>query len=360
MAEIKLKSLSKKFGKTDALHPLDLQIKDGEFMTILGPSGCGKSTLLNLLAGLEAPTTGDILFDGESVIELSPKQRDVAFVFQSYALYPHKSVYDNIAFPLAIAKTDRLEIDRQVREVSSLLEIDNLLDRKPKELSGGQRQRVALGRAIIRRPRVFLFDEPLSNLDAQLRTQMRTELKKLHRKLKTTFIYVTHDQTEAMSLADTIAILRDGNLLQTGTPEQIYKEPANMFIGSFIGNPGMNFLDAEIIKDGAQVNVENKIYDLPSKVDRPGDIIVGLRPEFIHVADTMDSDNIDAKVEVVEHLGSETLIEVKTRNNTALIIRTSEKQNLSANDEIKLKLDINKASLFEKETCENLLSLVRN
>ncbi|MBD3233887.1 MAG: ATP-binding cassette domain-containing protein [candidate division Zixibacteria bacterium] len=354
MAEIKLKSLSKKFGKTDALHPLDLEIRDGEFMTILGPSGCGKSTLLNLLAGLEAPTTGDILFDGESVIELSPKQRDVAFVFQSYALYPHKSVYDNIAFPLAVVKTDKKEIDKQVHQVAQLLEIENLLERRPKELSGGQRQRVALGRAIIRRPRVFLFDEPLSNLDAQLRTQMRTELKKLHRKLKTTFIYVTHDQTEAMSLADTIAILRDGNLLQTGTPEKIYKEPANMFIGSFIGNPGMNFVNAELIENGAKVKLENRIFELSLIVGKPGEIMAGLRPEYIQIADEKHPGTIPARVEVVEHLGSEALIEVTTRNNSTLIIRTAQELDLSMNDEISLNLDLSKASFFDKSTGSNL------
>jgi len=197
---IELRGLSKVFGKTTAVHPLDLKIEKGSFMAIVGPSGCGKSTLLNLIAGLEKPTSGEIYFNGKPVNDLSPKQRDVAFVFQSYALYPHKTAYENIAFPLSVAKTSKNEIEKRVREVSELLDIDELLERKPKELSGGQRQRVALGRAIIRKPKVFLLDEPLSNLDARLRVQTRAELKKLHQRLKTTFIYVTHDQTEAMGI----------------------------------------------------------------------------------------------------------------------------------------------------------------
>ncbi|MCP4633133.1 MAG: ABC transporter ATP-binding protein [candidate division Zixibacteria bacterium] len=350
---IELRGLSKGFDRTTAVHPLDLKIEEGSFMAIVGPSGCGKSTLLNLIAGLEKPTSGEIYFDGKPVTNLSPKQRDVAFVFQSYALYPHKTAYENIAFPLSVAKTNKVEIEKRVREVSELLDIDELLERKPKELSGGQRQRVALGRAIIRKPKVFLLDEPLSNLDARLRVQTRAELKKLHQRLKTTFIYVTHDQTEAMSLADTIGILRDGHLLQMASPKEIYNHPADMFVASFIGNPGMNFIKGKLTDNGNAVTIENKSFDLKTKVDRQGDIIFGLRPEHITITDNELPGSLKASINVVEPLGSEVLVEVKI-GDSRVVIRANADFNGKTGYEIYISLDMNKAVFFDVESGRKL------
>lgn len=353
MASIELKGLSKVFGKTTAVHPLDISIEDGSFTAIVGPSGCGKSTLLNLIAGLEQPSGGDIIFDGRSVIELSPKQRDVAFVFQNYALYPHKTVYQNIAFPLTIANADKDDTDKRVHDVARLLGIEMLLDRKPRELSGGQRQRVALGRAIIRRPKVFLLDEPLSNLDARLRVQTRAELKKLHRTLKTTFIYVTHDQTEAMSLADTIAVLKEGHLLQTASPETVYNRPANTFVGSFMGSPGMNFITAVLSDNGRKVRIGPNEIELPSPLNREGEILVGLRPEHLSITDIESARHLNAEIQLIEPLGSEALVEVKIGEQT-VIVREGADIDYRVGDRVKVNLDIQKANFFDSDTGVNI------
>ena len=246
MAKIELKNVTKSYGAVNVIKGVDLEIRKGEFMVFVGPSGCGKSTLLRLISGLEEISTGDMLFDGERVNELVPSDRGIAMVFQSYALYPHMKVYDNMAFGLKLAKTDKAEADRRVREAARMLQIEHLLDRLPKQLSGGQRQRVAIGRAIVRNPRVFLFDEPLSNLDAALRVATRLEIAKLHHDMESaTMIYVTHDQVEAMTLADRIAVLRDGRLEQVGTPAELYERPNSVFVAGFIGSPKMNFLTGE-------------------------------------------------------------------------------------------------------------------
>src|SRR5690242_15956479 len=242
MASVSLRRVAKQFGDQKVVHDIDLDVAHQEFVVLVGPSGCGKSTTLRMIAGLEDATSGDIVIDGRVVNEVAPKDRDIAMVFQDYALYPHMSVYDNLAFGLQMQDVPKREVDRRVHEAADILGIGTLLERRPKQLSGGQRQRVAMGRAIVRRPKVFLFDEPLSNLDAQLRVQMRTEIKKLHRRVATTIVYVTHDQVEAMTLADRIVVMRGGVIEQVGTPEQVYNRPATMFVAGFIGSPMMNFL----------------------------------------------------------------------------------------------------------------------
>jgi multiple sugar transport system ATP-binding protein len=283
MAEISFKHVKKNFGNVQVIKNLDIRIKDGEFFTFVGPSGCGKSTILNITAGLQDPTDGIIKFDGKTVNELSPKDRDVAMVFQSYALYPHMTVYDNIAFPLRMKKVNKDIMDREVKKVSLLLGLDNLLKRKPRELSGGQRQRVALGRAIIRKPKVFLMDEPLSNLDARLRVEMRAELKKLHNELNITTIYVTHDQAEAMSMSDRIAVLYEGGIQQCGTPREIYLKPENTMVAGFVGSLPINFVPA-LLKNRAPVEVDcNGALISPSTDTSPESdrLILGIRPEDI-------------------------------------------------------------------------------
>jgi multiple sugar transport system ATP-binding protein len=297
-----LQGLEKRFGARVAVAPLDLHVADREFLTLLGPSGCGKSTVLNMIAGLEVPSAGEITIGERRVTRLEPHERDVAMVFQSYALYPHKSVFENIAFPLRLRRVPRESLDSQVRAVAEQLGIGELLERRPAELSGGQRQRVALGRALVRRPSVFLLDEPLSNLDAQLRAETRAELKRLHATFATTTIYVTHDQTEAMTLSDRIAVLRSGLLQQLGTPDEIYRQPANRFVAGFVGSPGMNFVPGRV-EDG---RVRLPGLDLPV-VPLAGarDVLVGVRPEHIEVDAGGDG---RGEVYAVELLGSEALV----------------------------------------------------
>jgi multiple sugar transport system ATP-binding protein len=288
MAEVRLEHLSKRFGSTIVLPDVTLTIRDGELFAIVGPSGCGKSTLLHLLAGLDRPTSGRILFDGADVTGLEPRERDVALVFQSYALYPHMSVRENLAFPLRVAKRkngfDRRQIEEEVRRVSGFLGLDSLLDRRPRELSGGQRQRVALGRALIRKPRVFLMDEPLSNLDAQLRASMRAELRRLHEELKITTVYVTHDQTEALTLADRLAVLNHGEVQQVDHPHEIYQRPGNLFVAGFMGYPPMNLLEAQV--EGGRLRagpISLAGPSLPSELRHDRMVMAGIRPEAISV-----------------------------------------------------------------------------
>src|SRR5512136_418963 len=293
MAGVTYNQVSKKFGDVVAVNDLNLKIEDKEFMVLVGPSGCGKTTALRCLAGLEEITDGEILIGDRVVNDVAPKDRDIAMVFQSYALYPHMSVYDNMAFGLRLRKTPKDEINRRVQEAATILGIEGLLDRKPKQLSGGQRQRVALGRAIVREPKVFLFDEPLSNLDAKLRVETRANISKLHQRLGTTFIYVTHDQTEAMTMGTRIAVLKDGLLQQMDSPQALYDRPGNIFVAGFIGSPAMNFFDVKLkssdgklVIDGGSFNLEvppDRVKPLQSYVGK--DLVLGIRPEDLHDAE---------------------------------------------------------------------------
>ena len=304
-----------------AVQEFNLDIADKEFIVLVGPSGCGKSTTLRMVAGLEEISEGELYIDGKLMNDVAPKDRDIAMVFQNYALYPHMTVYDNMAFSLKLKKTPKAEIDRKVREAAEILDITQYLNRKPKALSGGQRQRVAIGRAIVRNPKVFLMDEPLSNLDAKLRNQMRAEIIKLREKIDTTFIYVTHDQVEAMTLGDRIVIMRDGFIQQIGTPQEVFNHPANLFVAGFIGTPQMNFFDATLAKKGDKyvATVQGKDFELPAdkqealkKMDKiPTDIIAGVRPVHVHLSD----DGIDATVDVSELMGSELHLHVNSNGS---------------------------------------------
>jgi multiple sugar transport system ATP-binding protein len=311
VAGVRLVNVDKAFGDVKVLHDINLEIKDGEFMVFVGPSGCGKSTLLRLIAGLEDITRGELSIGGRVVNDVPPADRGIAMVFQSYALYPHMTLFDNMAFGLKLAKVPRKDIDSAVQSAAKILNIDHLLDRKPKALSGGQRQRVAIGRAIVRKPEVFLFDEPLSNLDAALRVRMRYEFAKLHESLKTTMVYVTHDQVEAMTLADRIVVLSTGKIEQVGAPLELYEYPANLFVAGFIGSPRMNFLEAEVLTasaSGAQVRLKSgaKIrIEVDAATAKAGDkVTLGLRPEHFDTAAT--ENQIEATVTFVESLGSVT------------------------------------------------------
>lgn len=311
MADVKLQAVVKAYGETKILHGIDLEIRDGEFMVFVGPSGCGKSTLLRTIAGLEDITGGEMRIGGRLVNEVPPAERGIAMVFQSYALYPHMNLYENMAFGLKLAKVPKDEIERAVRYAARILHIEHLLDRKPKDLSGGQRQRVAIGRAIVRKPEVFLFDEPLSNLDAALRVRMRYEFAKLHEDLKTTMVYVTHDQVEAMTLADRIVVLSAGRIEQVGTPMELYEHPDNLFVAGFIGSPRMNFVAAEVVEASAAhavVRLQGAAL-IRAQVDaaraRAGDkVTLGIRPEHFQVGG--DSNLLQTRVTFVESLGGST------------------------------------------------------
>ncbi|HEY8764201.1 MAG TPA: ABC transporter ATP-binding protein [Solirubrobacteraceae bacterium] len=305
---VKYEGVCKSFGSTEALAPLDISVPDGKFMAMLGPSGCGKTTALRLLAGLEQPTAGRIFIGDRDVTKLEPRHRDVAMVFQSYALYPHKTVAGNIAYPLRLRRSAAADRDERVRSVAELLGISELLGRTPRQLSGGQRQRVALARAIIRRPQAFLMDEPLSNLDAQLRLQMRVEIKRLQRELGATTLYVTHDQIEAMTMADLIAVMREGRLQQLATPAELYERPANLFVARFCGSPPMNILDGEIA-DGRIVHAAGSI-PLP-RPPTSGGVKFGFRPEHVELVEPGTPDSLDGEIYVVEPLGNETLVTVR-------------------------------------------------
>jgi multiple sugar transport system ATP-binding protein len=324
VARVVWDQVTKKFGQVVALDNLTLTAEDGEFLVLVGPSGCGKTTALRLVAGLEEPTSGLIWIGDRVVNDVPPRDRDVAMVFQSYALYPHMSVYDNMAFGLKLRGVPKAEIDRRVKQVAEILGIADLLDRKPRQLSGGQRQRVALGRAIVREPKVFLMDEPLSNLDAKLRVQTRAELKKLHQALKTTTIYVTHDQVEAMTMGTRIAVINKGVLQQVDTPQNVYEHPANIFVAGFIGSPAMNFFKGRLLSQDSRlyVDVGDFRVGLPEALARAVEqaastleVVLGVRPEHIRLADS-DGAGIRCRVEVVEPLGSETLVHVTSGRHT--------------------------------------------
>ncbi|NPV56857.1 MAG: sn-glycerol-3-phosphate ABC transporter ATP-binding protein UgpC [Anaerolineae bacterium] len=328
MASVTYKKVTKKFGDFTALNELDIEIQDKEFLVLVGPSGCGKTTALRCLAGLEEVTAGEVLIGDQVVNDIAPKDRDIAMVFQSYALYPHMTVFDNMAFGLKLRRVPKDQIKTRVEEAAKTLGIEHLLKRRPRELSGGQRQRVAVGRAIVREPKVFLFDEPLSNLDAKLRVQTRAEISRLHQRLQTTFIYVTHDQTEAMTMASRIAVMNKGLLQQLDTPQKLYDEPANLFVAGFIGSPAMNFFTARIKKDGQNLFVDTddfavKIPDHKLKVYEPlagKEVIFGIRPEDIHNPEFappgIHAAPVEAKVDVTELMGNEIfLYMISGKNN---------------------------------------------
>ena len=354
-----------------AVQDFNIDVADKEFIVLVGPSGCGKSTTLRMIAGLEEISKGEMYIGGRLINDVPPKDRDIAMVFQSYALYPHMTVYKNIAFGLELRKTPKDEIDRRVHEAAKILEIEHLLDRKPKALSGGQRQRVALGRAMVRNPAVFLLDEPLSNLDAKLRTSMRTEIIKLHKKLATTFIYVTHDQTEAMTLGDRIVIMKDGFIQQIGTPQEVFDQPANLFVAGFIGSPQMNFFDGELEKkDGkyqlkvgeATVVLGDKAQELlTGKGVGERKVTVGIRPEHIAFAAAPGSDTVSSKVDVSEMMGSEVYLHVNAvGRDVVLRIPTTDlpaehRAGIPYGTEINFAFRPDLIHLFDPETEKNLM-----
>lgn len=368
MASVTLEHVYKRFGDLVAVKDQSLEIKDKEFVVLVGPSGCGKSTTLRMIAGLEEISEGDIKIGDNIVNDVAPKDRDIAMVFQNYALYPHMNVYDNMAFGLKLRKFPKDEIERRVQEAADILGIEQLLERKPKQLSGGQRQRVALGRAIVREPQVFLMDEPLSNLDAKLRVQMRTELSKLHDELQTTMIYVTHDQTEAMTMGDRIVVLKDGVIQQVDDPLSLYNHPNNMFVGGFIGSPAMNFMDAKIEKDGDTYYVdgdgtfriripEDKEKYIKDYVDK--EVVFGCRPEDIvdtdinHDFEVEEDNSFEADVDVVEPMGSEIYLYLAEAGHS-LIARVEAESKAQTGDTISLGVDLRKIHIFDAETEECL------
>lgn len=363
MASLHINNVSKHYGEFQALHNIEIQIENGEFLALVGPSGCGKSTLMNTIAGLEDISNGQIKMAQRNVTDLAPKDRDIAMVFQSYALYPSMTVYQNIAFALEIRNLPKEKIAKEVKRVATLLKIEHLLDRKPAALSGGQRQRVAMGRALAREPKIYLFDEPLSNLDAKLRVQMRTEIKKLHQRLKTTTVYVTHDQIEAMTLADRIAVMKDGNLLQLGSPDEIYNDPINMFVAGFMGSPSMNFINAEVaLSEHGEPLVEltSTIKGISYKYAIPvtnnsqlpfwlgKKVIAGIRPEHIST-DSKTGTRIDCFIEVTEPTGADLLI-CTTINGTEVTARVSPDSGISSTQIATLYIDPTKIIVFDPET----------
>ena len=371
MASLSLKGIYKIYpGDVVAVTDFNLEIEDKEFIVLVGPSGCGKSTTLRMVAGLEDISKGELYIDDKLVNHTPPKDRDIAMVFQSYALYPHMTVYNNMAFGLKLRKMPKDEIDRRVKEAAAILSIEAYLNRKPAALSGGQRQRVALGRAIVREPKVFLMDEPLSNLDAKLRVQMRTEITKLHKRLKTTFIYVTHDQTEAMTMGTRIVVMKDGFMQQVDTPQNLYDYPGNLFVAGFIGTPQMNIFKVKLVKKGADVWAEwgsNSIKVPQSKVQRmTGDYIgkevyMGIRPENIDDSPAMIANCPDAciavNVEIIELMGSETYLYLKTTGkDETFVARVDPRSTSRGGDSIKVALDVNRLHFFDVETEKTILS----
>ncbi len=374
MASLLLKGIYKKYpGGVVAVSDVNLEIRDKEFIILVGPSGCGKSTTLRMIAGLEEISEGELYIGDRLVNDIAPKDRDIAMVFQNYALYPHMTVFENMAFGLKLRKVPKDEIARKVEEAARILDLSHLLDRKPKAMSGGQRQRVALGRAIVRSPKVFLLDEPLSNLDAKLRAQMRTEISKLHKKLGTTFIYVTHDQTEAMTMGDRIVVMKDGFVQQIDTPQNLYEQPVNKFVAGFLGSPQMNFIDAVLRKNSAQqyyvefgsddsktsrgvkyqiiVPESKAVPELEKYVDR--EVTLGIRPESVHDEEmyisTATTGIIDCNVEITEMMGAETFLYLECEG-IPITARVSPRSTARPQDMIKVALDPNRIHLFDKET----------
>ncbi|MDD2524235.1 MAG: sn-glycerol-3-phosphate ABC transporter ATP-binding protein UgpC [Endomicrobiaceae bacterium] len=362
MADIVLKNVYKSYGDIKIVKDFNLEIPDKEFCILVGPSGCGKTTTLRMVAGLEEITAGDIFIDGVRVNDTPPKDRDIAMVFQNYALYPHMTVYDNMGFALKLKGYDKKEIEKRVKEAADILGIGHLLDRKPKQLSGGQRQRVAVGRAIVRKPKVFLFDEPLSNLDAKLRVQMRAELKKLHERLQSTMLYVTHDQTEAMTMGDRICVMKDGIIQQVAGPLELYDNPANRFVAGFIGSPPMNFFDVDVTLSGEDVILREGSFDIKvpdsmkERVKQYNNkkIVMGVRPEDIYdklFANLTHKEvsSFSATVEIVEPLGSEIYLHFTTGKNI-MVAKVDANNKAKSNQVIEVIFDLKKIHLFEAET----------
>jgi multiple sugar transport system ATP-binding protein len=361
MASVTFENVFKKFGDVTAVNDLDIHVEDKEFLVLVGPSGCGKSTALRLLAGLEEITSGQIKIGDRVVNDLPPKDRDIAMVFQSYALYPHMSVFDNMAFGLRLRKMDKAEIKRRVGDAAKILGIEPLLDRKPRQLSGGQRQRVAVGRAIVREPNVFLLDEPLSNLDAKLRVQTRAEISRLHQELATTFIYVTHDQVEAMTMATRIAVINFGELQQIDSPQQLYDFPANKFVAGFIGSPAMNFFDAKVVKEKSKLMVDAGSFkvDVPKErvkaySDYVGkDVTFGIRPEDIHdtkfTPPNIKPSIVEAEVDVVELMGNEIVGYLKSGSQN-FVARVDPRSEYKIGEKVKVAFDVENLHVFDKET----------
>ena len=374
MASLSLRNVYKRYpGGVTAVSDFNLEIKDKEFIILVGPSGCGKSTTLRMVAGLEEISEGEIYIGDRLVNDVAPKDRDIAMVFQNYALYPHMTVFDNMAFGLKLRKTSKDEIKRRVEEAARILDIEHLLERKPKALSGGQRQRVALGRAIVREPKVFLLDEPLSNLDAKLRAQMRTEISKLHQRLGTTFIYVTHDQTEAMTMGTRIVVMKSGLIQQVDTPQKLYLYPCNLFVAGFIGSPQMNFIDSVLVKEGNDFFVEYGSEDtktkagvkfkikLPAEKNKDNcldayvgkEVIMGIRPEDVHdeadLIETHSEGKVSANVEVTELMGAETYLYMNSEGH-AINARVSPTSTAKPGDKISIAIEPSKIHLFDKDT----------
>lgn len=358
MAQLKLSNINKIYdNKVQAVFDFCLDIKDKEFIVFVGPSGCGKSTTLRMIAGLEDISSGGLYIDGDYVNHVEPKDRDIAMVFQSYALYPHMTVYENMSFGLRIQKVPKIEIDERVKKAAKILEIESFLDRKPKALSGGQRQRVALGRAIVRNAKVFLMDEPLSNLDAKLRVQMRSEIIKLHETIGATTIYVTHDQTEAMTMATRIVVMKDGYIQQIGTPKEIYNNPQNIFVASFVGAPAMNFLNVTVTN--GKIVLEGKAYEFSDKItqifkDYEGkELIMGIRPEDLHFDAQLSASHperdIPYHVDISELLGHECVLHGK-HGNQKMVAKVSERANIEHHQDVTLNIDFEKVYFFDKET----------
>ena len=355
MAEITLAQIDKYYGNVEVLRDINLTIQDGEFVVLVGPSGCGKSTLLRTIAGLELATGGDIRIGNKLMNDVPPKDRDISMVFQSYALYPHLTVARNMGFSLEIQKRPRAEIDEKVRRAAEILSLSHLLERRPKELSGGQRQRVAMGRAIVRQPQVFLFDEPLSNLDAQLRGQMRVEIKKLHQQMRNTIVYVTHDQVEAMTLADRIVVLNHGVIQQVGTPLELYDTPANKFVASFIGSPSMNFITGMTSADGVIIADNTRLPLNPEWAPQASgrEVIYGIRPENISLASADNPHALPMEVSLVEPTGLSELIH-GTLHGHDIMLFTTQRSGAQAGDIISVELDCRRAMLFDAASQKRL------
>lgn len=361
MASVSYKNVMKSYGDNVVIKDLSFEVADKEFVVFVGPSGCGKSTSLRMLAGLEEISAGEIWIGDRKVNDVPPKDRDIAMVFQSYALYPHMTVYDNMAFGLKLRKTPKAEIDKRVKEAAAILGLEDLLDRRPKALSGGQRQRVAVGRAIVREPAVFLMDEPLSNLDAKLRVTARAEISKLHQRLQTTFVYVTHDQVEAMTMGDRIAVLNFGDLMQIDSPRNLYEAPDNIFVAGFIGSPSMNFFDATLVKEEGNLIVDTGSFRLPVPADRMKayegyagkQVTLGIRPEHIHGAEfappNINAAPLHATIDVIELLGHELHLYL-TAGKSSFVGTVDTRMAPSVGDNVDLVVDMNNMHLFDKNT----------
>jgi len=352
MGNIAISNVTKKFDSTEVIHGINFKIDEGEFVVLVGPSGCGKTTLLRMIAGLESITGGNISIDGKIINNIKPKERDCAMVFQNYALYPHMKVAANMGFSLKIKKASKEEINKKVKDVAKILEIEDYLERYPRQLSGGQRQRVAMGRAIVRNPKVFLFDEPLSNLDAKLRVQMRTQIKLLHARLKTTLVYVTHDQVEAMTMADKIVVMNEGLVEQIGSPLELYDKPVNIFVAGFIGSPSMNMLNASINSNSINLGNAGSIPIIRKTIsENNSDVILGIRPSHMNIS--KNGEGLKFQIDVVEPTGADSLIYGKI-NDTECCVQTSERLNLKSGEIIHILPNEDNLHFFDNQSNERI------